>query len=401
MTSKVHSGRWPLPLLAIAQVLVLMTAALRALAEPGGSVGNVTGTLSSGQTAGTASSSFIVVAKSAAAPSAEPTLSVSQTGWAVLTLLKVKPEDAPQKVNLYLSSFSDQSGSPVTVSLAKNEQERGKPVLEGLDFNAPLRLSLSVSGLAPNGRCFGTLIVESVDKDDKEKRELFETIKLTLSRPGPATLVVAPTTVALSVTQPAHFLGIDYLLDRVLPSLTSPEPTVTTTLRDKNGQMGLDHVCASVEQITKAPGGQFDLKTNVDFEWNGSPATDFTDRCDDPTNARTIPPNGQAVVRMRLKELRTGEYNVTLRFRAVNSQADDGQKLVLTLQVSDSPARAVIALAIAMALSYAGTKLISMRKQRLTLLGRIAELRPAWLRTEPPVLPVVWARAVVRLTFPS
>jgi hypothetical protein len=70
--------------------------------------------------------------------------------------------------------------------------------------------------------------------------------------------------------------------------------------------------------------------------------------------------------------------------------------LVLTLQVSHSPVWAVIVLAVAMALSYAGTKLISMRSQRLTLLGRIAALRSAWLRNEPIVLPVVWARAVLR-----
>jgi len=327
----------------------------------------------------------VLLADSTAITSKDVTLIVPPDGKVAPILVRPDQKNG-WKADLFLSSFSDERGIPVDVKLLDGDKRVTKRA--GAESDGPfLSVALSAPNMPTFGKCTGQLFVNTVNALKSEDQKSY-TLKVTLSRPAPATLVVSPNTLTLSVTK--NLFGWSLYA----------QPASTISLRDKSGQAPLAGVFVTVEQIAKAPNGQFDLKNNIHFEWNGESADDLTGA--DPIgkggqpNRRAIPSGGTALVRIIPKGLSAGEYNVTLRFGAANSLSDDAQKLTLTLQVRDSPVWAILALMIATAVSYAGTKLLSVQRQRLALLRRITDLRPSWLRDEAPVLPVVWARAVLR-----
>lgn len=312
-----------------------------------------------------------------AATPKEITLIVPPDGKVNVTL--VGP-DKGWKAKLFLSSFADDRGIPVDVKLLDGDKR------VAVDSDGPfLPIALSAPNMPTFGKCAGQLFVNVSDT-------VTYTLKVTLSRPAPATIVVSPNALTMSVTR--------NLFRWSLPWLGSPQPASTVSLRDKSGQAPLDGIFVTVEQVAKAPNGQFDLKNSIHFEWNGEsaddlPGADPSGKGAQPTR-RAVPAGGAALIRIVPQRLSAGEYNVTLRFGAANSLGDDAQKLTLTLQVRDSPVWAIFALMLATAVSYAGTKLLSVQRQRLALLRRIMDLRASWLRDEAPVLPVVWARALLR-----
>jgi hypothetical protein len=63
---------------------------------------------------------------------------------------------------------------------------------------------------------------------------------------------------------------------------------ITVNVREKTGRVLLDGVSASLEQVIKSPGEGFDLKSNVEFFFNGQNVPDFTQWLSPP------PPSSQS-----------------------------------------------------------------------------------------------------------
>ncbi|MFI5399055.1 MAG: hypothetical protein ACHQ9S_26285 [Candidatus Binatia bacterium] len=324
-----------------------------------------------------------VILDAAAVSEKEVSLTVPASNLVDLAL--VRAEEPGEEVNLALSPFHDELGNSVTVELVVPSQPElsksaRQPKVKFPNEEELLPIQLSVPKPPTAGKYSGNLIFIR-----KGKAPVVWKITLTRGTHQPATLVVDPSTVPpLTVTLP------------MFPGYSQrDEASVPVTLRDKTRQWGIEGLFVSLEQVTKAPPAGFDLERNATFELNGKAVKSFAVPPVAPNDDRSIPEGGQALVRVGLHALEAGEYNLTLGFHALNS-ADDGQRLVLTLQVRDSYWWAALALAGALVFSFASTKGLGFRRQRLTLLKKISDLGAGWLRNEPFILPVVSARAVLR-----
>jgi len=336
----------------------------------------------SSQTAAVAEPSSFVLFEMASANQKELSLTVPHNGKQFdLHFVTTKPSQA--LVDLKLGTFYSEQGDvlPVTLGLPDGNTKRDAQEQKDIRVNGGLLPFRVVVPPLPTDRKYtGMLMLQ-----EHGKEALF--VKILLSRPSPT---VPPT---LVVDRPAQTLTV-----------TQKEaPIITITLRDKHKREPLRGITARLEQVTKAPPGGFDLKNNVDFLFNSRAVKDFTIwpplmKNGQPlaTEERSIPEGGQAEVQMKLKNLRAGEYLATLRFQAANSADDENQKLALTLHVRHSLWWAVVALAGALLFSYVSTKGVNFRWQRLALHKRIDDLNASWLRQEPPILPVVWALAMLR-----
>jgi hypothetical protein len=144
---------------------------------------------------------------------------------------------------------------------------------------------------------------------------------------------------------------------------------------------------------------QLDLKRDLSFKLNGAD-TDL-DRYPSAKSAgpsRTIEIGAQSTVEILVHGLKPGDYTGTLRFSAVNSAADDAQKLTLTVHVRDSIWWAMVWLLGAVAISFIGTKVVSTLRRRANLLQQIHALQPHWFSLLPATPPVVWLRATLHQT---
>ncbi|HEY0550451.1 MAG TPA: hypothetical protein VGF13_12685 [Verrucomicrobiae bacterium] len=315
-----------------------------------------------------------------------PALSVPASGKIEFSLVQPKPSETPTPVDLTLSLFSAE-GHSVTVNLAVPGVPEARPVHRNIVVsNAVMPLQLSVSNLPTAGKYRGTLILST---GGKEPPKIW---KLTLTRAPvyqPGTLVLDQQAAdPLDITLP--FISLP-----IFQCCSNPEREITVRLREKNKIWELNGISARLEQVGKAPAAGFNLEKNVQFEFNGQVASNFTSG---DAAAQNIPAGQQATVKLKVRNLTSGEYNVTLRFSAINSPEDAAQKLTLTFHVRDSVWRAVLILVLALAVSFCVTKLIGFSRSRFLLCKRINEVKNnrQWFQNAPAILPVVWARAVLR-----
>jgi len=297
------------------------------------------------------------------------------------------------KVDLSLSSFIDEHGDSAEVKLflPPETEEQAQPQRLGFKLvpGSPLQVVLSVPKLPNTDKFTGRLIVS-------KKGGPPQVWKLVLTRSRQGTLILSRQAVTLDVTLPCCWPWVDRQLERLC--LVKADQPFSVDLREKGGQTILNGISARLEQVSKAPGRGFDLRNNVDFTLNGVPVPDFeTWPAKDPNDKadRTIAAGGQETVGMTLHDLAPGEYNAVIRFSAVDSADDDGQKLALTVRVRSSAVASILCLIAALVLSLLSTKAVGAAKQRSDLLKRIGQLKTPWLAEQEPVVPVVWASAAI------
>lgn len=296
-------------------------------------------------------------------------------------------------VDLSLSPFIGEHGDSVEVKLWLPDEPNGhaQPQLLGVKVapGSALRIVLVVPKLPNTDKFAGRLIVSQ-----KGSQPLVWKLVLTRSRQG--TLILSRQAVTLEVTIPCCFPWIERRLEWLC--WVKADHPFFVNLREKSGQTSLSGISARLEQVAKAPGRGFDLRNNMDFTVDGVNAPDFeTWPPKDPNDKtdRTIAAGGQKTVGMILHDLAPGEYNVVIRFSAVDSADDEGQKLALTVRVRSSVVSPILCLIAALFLSLLSTKAVGFARQRSDLLKRIGQLKTPWLAEQEPVVPVVWASAAI------
>lgn len=277
-----------------------------------------------------------------------------------------------ETIDLWLSQFVGERGDAIEVGLIVGDKST--------DTSKPLRVTvigpivpirLSIPALPAAGKYIGSLILIQGKMDPLSWR-------ITLAPPGPspqAKLEVNPRDVSLSVTR---------CLVRL--SCSGNENQVYVSVAEKTGLFSAERITVLQEQGTKG----FDYQKHLEFSFGGKPAPNFGDSSQ--AGQRIIPPGSQVPIGMTVKDLAPGEYTASLRFRATNSADDDAQKVKLTVQVRHRAEGAAAVLLLALLVSFVMTKVLVKLRQSLTFVLRVRDLRPAWLATMDPILPVVWVR---------
>jgi hypothetical protein len=316
----------------------------------------------------------------------------------------------PEGFAIDVGNFTNPQGITVPVSLSTgSDPDKGATHVEpGAFTQGLLAVNLHVKQFPAPGKYVGQVIVTipgTAGAPSAPAQSTFWRFTLTSSSEvRPATLVLDQNAVTVAGARAfclpwsrSWCLGADDPL------------VVTVHVRDKTGNWPLTGVTARLDQGLKTPGTSFDVSSQLAAKFNGQPVSDLFSASSAPqaaspsppaaaaTGARTVPAREQAAVTLTFTPAELGEYTIPLRFNAANSGEDDLQKLTVTLQIRNSTLPAIFILAIAAAFSFFATRVVSMLRQRAAFLARLRTLRPAWLANEPPILPVIWLRATLRL----
>jgi hypothetical protein len=315
----------------------------------------------------------------------EVSLTAPQDGSVPLTVVRTAATPPATAVDLQVTQFLGDSGT-MTVLIALPHVSGSKPATDHPNVAFPgaaLPLRLEVPPTASpgqyNGRLFLTMSGQTIPA----------VWKIKLAKPtgvGPAVLVANPTTVSFSVTAPWCIFGW----------CVGGKPAMfSVQLREKAGQWPLEGITVRLEQVSKQPGGGFDLAGNTDCSFDGGRA--FAPCGTGPSSGTwRIAAGAQGSMAMRLRGLQAGDYNAVLRFTAANAPVQDEQRVTLALQVRHGIGLAFLIMVVAVAMSFVGTKFVSMLRQRAAFIERVRALRPPWLAQEPPTLPVVWVQSMLR-----
>lgn len=306
---------------------------------------------------------------------------VSSNGVVPLFLFCTRSATSPKEITLSITEFWSDAGSVhVNLLLPPDFKPSSGNGPFSVPFDAVIPVRLSVGKLPTEGKYSGRLVITAEGKD-----AVIAKLILTPTSVPTGALVLDRQSVVLQVSRSLFWWSV------------RQAPSFSLTLREKSGLIGMQGITVRLEQVSKQPGRGFSLGQNIAFTINHQSVADLEVwPPKQPEPERSFGPGGQAVVGMSLKNLVAGEYDASLRFQAVNSVNNDAQKLSLVVQVRDSIWWAVIMLIVAVGFSFFATKVVTSLSRRFKALGRIRELRPAWLSQEQPLLAVVWVRAILK-----
>lgn len=184
-----------------------------------------------------------------------------------------------------------------------------------------------------------------------------------------------------------------------------PDAVLALHLFEKTRKRRVDGITATVEGVTESPEGSFDLSRHVSF-WVDEPEhgrrVDFT-RLKLPIMdekervARTLQPGEQLGLKLRLHELHAGKYAFTLKWSG-NTPTTDPPKVAVTLNVRHHWFWAVLAVLVALAVSFVITKGITNWRERLRVRSRIEQLKEERFEEHSELFLVVFLRAVLDLS---
>jgi hypothetical protein len=320
--------------------------------------------------------------------SQEVSLAVPPSGSVPVRIMRSGAPVPGGLVDLSLSEFIGEQGISVAVLLTVDDTTLpARTTQAGVPFPGPLLpIHLQVPPLPTAGKYTGTLVL-TIPGQESGSVWRFKLTSAQESRP--ATLVLDQGPVTLSAVRALCLRSA-----RRMCLGRDEEPAVTVHVRDKAGLWPLEGITARLEPGLKAPGHGFDSERDMRITINGQLVSDFF--ASPPTGSRSVSAREQATVRLVFRNLEAGEYTIPFRFAAMNSGLDDLQRLTVTIQVRDGLGWAVIVLMLASLLSFVATRVVSTLRLRAAFLERVRVMRPAWLAQEPPVLPVIWLRAMVR-----
>ncbi|HEX3482131.1 MAG TPA: hypothetical protein VHT91_44255 [Kofleriaceae bacterium] len=160
------------------------------------------------------------------------------------------------------------------------------------------------------------------------------------------------------------------------PWLGTASVSLSLRLFEKSRARPLYGITVALDGSAESPDGGFDLDRNMAFEVNGHPAARLTrlppEDLRDPT--RAIAPGGQIEVQLVLHDLKVGKHALALRFNAVNATGPS-QRIELVVNVRHGWPWAMLALVVALLLSFVLTRTIVGWRKRLRLRIRIDQLR--------------------------
>jgi hypothetical protein len=311
----------------------------------------------------------------------------------------------PEGFAVDVTTFTNPQGIAVPVSVSVgNNPDNGATHVEPGAFTQPLlSVNLHVKPFPAPGKYTGQVIVTT--PGDDAKATIWRFVLSSAAEVRPATLVLDQNAVTLTgarafCLQPVHRSWC--LGDQDSPLV------VTVHAREKTGNWPLTGVMARLESGLNTPGTGFDVSSQLAVKFNGQPVPDFftsaspgagssSQSAASAADARTIPAGDQAAIALTFTPREVGEYTIPMRVIAANSAEDDLQRLTVTLQIRNSLLPAIFVLLFASFFSFFATRVVSMLRQRAAFLDRLGALRPSWLADEPPILPVIWLRATLRL----
>ncbi len=169
-------------------------------------------------------------------------------------------------------------------------------------------------------------------------------------------------------------------------------------LREKTSAIELEGVSVRLESSGGASENSLDLGKNLTFLWNDKETDLERYPPKDPSESRIIGLGDHPTIKIRLHGLKPGDYTAVLRFSAINSSADDAQKLELHTHIRSSIVWAIFWLLLAVGVSFTGTKVLTTMRYRATLLSQIRALEPQWFSSAQPTPLVVGLRALLHQT---
>jgi hypothetical protein len=293
------------------------------------------------------------------------------------------PEKKPKTFEFYVSAFRGQGqGNYITlkpdiVELPDVEVEEQRLTVS-LDRSV-ITLRLEIPELPTTGKYEGQVVV-------LHEGHAVQNAALTLSR------TTRQQPVELVIDRPA------------IPVTESPWPLISSpgfsVLVHNNSDWQAEGVFLRVMEASAPEDAAFDPIENLELYWNGKlienpwrPAS-----AEEVANgaARTIPAGKQAAITGKLQNLAAGEYTFKLGVAATNAASDKQPEATLKIRLRHSVVWALIVLLVAILVSFIATKGLETQRKRVTLLKKISQIRPSWLREEPPTLPVVAARAILK-----
>jgi hypothetical protein len=168
------------------------------------------------------------------------------------------------------------------------------------------------------------------------------------------------------------------------------------TLREKSGGVPVQSLSVRRALGTESK-GELDLAQHLKFRLDGS-EVDLLTSTSDGTNSQHahIPPDTQRLLEVEVAGLPVGEHQVTLQLDTSNARAGTEPKLLLVVNVRHSILLAILTLLAALLLSFVITKGLVNWRARLTLRRSARLLKRDWLKTLPPLMPVVWLQSTRR-----
>ena len=332
----------------------------------------------------TGSSGFTLDAESAAG---NGSVSLTRPDTGVVSLNLLYSGTTAVNAQIRTTPFGSDSGGSITVDIlsdcANPSSKQVQPVAVAAQPNAVIPLCLFVPPLPAVKAYSGRLVIVVSSGAPVVKTLSF----------GPP--VLQQGTLVLDQTSASETVSRSWWpLDA-----GATEAEFSVRLREKTSVIALEGVTLRLEPVAGTAGNGLDLRSNLTFLLNGV-GTDldrYPPEKADPAS-RTIPAGAQLPVTIRVHDLDPGDYTCVLRFSALNSAADDAQKLQLSVHVRDSVWWAVAWLLLAVGISFVGTKVLTTLRRRASLLQTIRTLQPQWFSTLPPIPPVVWLRAVLHQT---
>jgi hypothetical protein len=209
----------------------------------------------------------------------------------------------------------------------------------------------------------------------------------------------------ISIVMPKQSRG-EMVADRQSLTTTVTAPwfgtaSVNLSLRlfEKTRTRQLYGITVALDGSAESPDGGFDIERNMAFEINGHPVARLTrlppEDLHDP--ARAIAPGGQIEVQLALKDLHVGKHALALRFTAANAAAAS-QRIELVVNVRHDWLRAMLAIVVALLLSFVLTKTIVGWRKRLNLRIRIDQLREQSFVEHSDLAIAVYLRVVLDQT---
>jgi hypothetical protein len=186
-------------------------------------------------------------------------------------------------------------------------------------------------------------------------------------------------------------------VDRVEVDVVKGQDTrFALTLREKSGAVPVESLSIRRALGTESK-GELDLAQHLRFRLDGSDV-DLLTSTSAGTNSQHahIPPDTQRLLEIEVADLPIGEHQVTLQIDTSNARAGTEPQLLLVVNVRHRIAYAVIALLVALGLSFVITKGLVNWRARLALRRSARNLKRDWLATLPPIMPVVWLQATRR-----
>lgn len=332
-----------------------------------------------------ANSAFVFDVESSAA---NGSVSLTRPDSGIVSLNLLYSGTTAVTTEIRISPFVSNGGASITVDILSNctntSSKQPQPVSIAVMPNAVIPLCLFVPPLPTTKPYIGRLLIIP-----SSGAPIVKTLNFGPPALEQGTLVLDETAASQTVSRSWW-----------PPKTGATEADFSVRLREKTSAITLQGVSVRLEPVSGIAENGLDLKKNLTFVLNGV-ETDL-DRYP-PQNgdisSRTIPAGAQATVAIRVHDIQPGDYTSVLRFSAINSAADDTQKLQLNVHVRDSVWWAVAWLLLAVGISFVSTKVLTTLRRRASLLQTARTLQPQWFSTLPPIAPVVWLRAVLHQTL--